>query len=503
MDMVDHLTKNCVSTDTCIAAKYLNIEGHYYLQGLRNFDDASCVEDGFQSIFDPKSPSDAARDCIYVARDHLGVRDIRFLTRDQAPTGCSRPGTYWQALAFDAGEADIEYIFDGLKARNMHVRDKTCGCLRSLPPELEVPHAFNNPPRILRYNNKPLGRRMKALKLNDPSVRAYFFCWNEGLVGFHIQRTGEGAPVSWYDAHQPRGAERHLWQYVPINPNDPFTEIWHLSYEGTQCFHLTLVTLHGRKITIGPHHCPDTRPLRWHLVDAMEPGEQRDIHVGLRAQDIADIGFDGPIPSSTGRRVPELPFLPHQEDLLRAFFWYSEADLAGVVFFRLSFIHDHNPQENPLQPFVVGGLLLMYGNGDVVTVGEVRIDTLSPRYYVVDGAIIAFIFAQGVGGGHVVIDAVVHPEGYNYPLQATELYRRHFRAGSGQLQWWSSPHHTVLGAGELASPRLPILDLTMPSRQRQATRASERAPAWRQQSARGVPAPPPSLAAAASRRRRF
>ncbi|KUI59960.1 hypothetical protein VP1G_07184 [Cytospora mali] len=155
---------------------------------------------------------------LYVAEDHLGIKDLLFAAPTDARISQEQPNIWWRTLELKSS-LQLQSRTDGIKLRNM-----TVDGLNSVEQTLwKIPQP---PTQTLRWDSlqnlhkslHPL--RMSVMDINSPGIFAYSVCTEFGIIMMHAHTPGER--TDFYHAVPPRA----VWHYMPVDSDEFITEIW-------------------------------------------------------------------------------------------------------------------------------------------------------------------------------------------------------------------------------------------------------------------------------------
>ncbi|KAH7308477.1 hypothetical protein B0I35DRAFT_97295 [Stachybotrys elegans] len=233
--------------------------------------------------------------------------------------------------------------------------------------------AFPMPPNPALYTQLLRGHviapRFHFIPLNAPGIFGYSACWHGGLVSLFAHTSLADMP----DYDRPHDT----WFFLPVNaPRERIASIWRRESDTPNNGSVAIQTSSGRLMVWGPYPQDgdqgspiDSGTLsdhsgRWELIHL---AGRRPSRIHYEDSDfIHALAFEGPMPSSAGRRLVIPPRnVPMHPDLLPDPFFYNEAPLRGV---------------GTVIPCKVGkaytGMVLLYRGGRKGSVGSVRLDRL-------------------------------------------------------------------------------------------------------------------------------
>ncbi|KAI8625595.1 hypothetical protein F5Y19DRAFT_489415 [Xylariaceae sp. FL1651] len=225
-------------------ACYASLDGLAYIISLTN----NPTLDNTKPILQPDAPIKT----IYVAEDHLGVREVHFAI----PTpDCHRPGLWWRTVRVHRTTLFGET--DGFKLRRVY--DTRAGrAISTFGSDVlwATPRVFT---KRLRFSNI---RIQTMLKKSAEPLRMTPFRLEEGnwdLLALKAHTSREDLSYYKYVAvNNPKA----LWVYIPIRLHERITEIWrcfsiYRSGKYSDNAALILVTNIGRTYFIGQYPKPE------------------------------------------------------------------------------------------------------------------------------------------------------------------------------------------------------------------------------------------------------
>ncbi|KAM3497087.1 hypothetical protein MY10362_009547 [Beauveria mimosiformis] len=198
-------SKDIWVTETCF-------EGYKYIKTLAN-ERPLCGE----AILLREENPDQAVVTVYVAEDHLGVRDIVFCGPGKLAAE-ERPGVWWRTIK---GDESILWENDGWKLRR--VTNIVCSNWVASKPTRSISRVYF----LMSFQAKEL--KLASPYRSDTQPTSYSFCWNRHLQSIHAQ-TSNNTTASVYKNH-PNSV---VWLHVPIC-DKYISEIWLRKIRGQPC----------------------------------------------------------------------------------------------------------------------------------------------------------------------------------------------------------------------------------------------------------------------------
>ncbi|KYK60914.1 hypothetical protein DCS_02054 [Drechmeria coniospora] len=235
------------------------VEGVSYVQSLHNRSAPSrrsgrLVHDSRAGHVDWK---------IYVAYDHLGVRDVDVWSAsdEDLPTSRIRHGVWWTELAPDAAGSAR-----GLKVRRLendaHVPSTTKGSFPS--PRWPIPGLAC---RVLDLDtcavaeSPPGSLRMSFFECNASLTTGY----SVAISGNHIRTIcshHSGTPPRCYSEMDAISTSSLLWMHLPMSTDEHLAEIWALKHLESGFVALMLCTSRKRAVLFGSYMLHPEVPLQ-------------------------------------------------------------------------------------------------------------------------------------------------------------------------------------------------------------------------------------------------
>ncbi|WQF76305.1 hypothetical protein CDEST_01319 [Colletotrichum destructivum] len=362
--VIDCVNKRCaekmsavlsVKTSEKIYARHVEFEGVQYIAYLTN----AASDDKDILLFDPTSPTSI--NSLFVANDHLGVRQLLFTDSSKQCTIEQEVGVWWRALKLESLGGRIQYHSDGLKLRDLKgetmVLPKDCWGVPQLAPECVRFESI--------WNAEP-SYHMSVESCNDPQTTAYSLCWNSQIVMLHAHYVKEN--LDFYQSLRTTD-ETAIWQYMPLHADEVLTEIWKFNGPFRSAIGLLLVTNQGRSEFLGVQPRPNWSQSEWTLLDLPSDTTSR-IYVETTTYGVRRLGFETPRPErraqvpSFERPTSSYPIFRHGE-----YYAWNKAKLNEVV--EIVPCRRHHRGR-----VITIGLLLHYTDGNSACVGQIRLDCL-------------------------------------------------------------------------------------------------------------------------------
>ncbi|CCF40620.1 hypothetical protein CH063_11142, partial [Colletotrichum higginsianum] len=362
--VIDCVNKRCaekvsavlsVKTSEKIYARHVEFEGVQYIAYLTN----AASDDKDILLFDPTSPTSI--NSLFVANDHLGVRQLLFTDSSKQCTIEQEVGVWWRALKLESLGGRIQYHSDGLKLRDLKgeamVLPKDCWGVPQLAPECVRFESI--------WNAEP-SYHMSVESCNDPQTTAYSLCWNSQILMLHAHYVKEN--LDFYQSLRTTD-ETAIWQYMPLHADEVLTEIWKFNGPFRSAIGLLLVTNQGRSEFLGVQPRPNWSQSEWTLLDLPSDTTSR-IYVETTTYGVRRLGFETPRPErraqvpSFERPTSSYPIFRHGE-----YYAWNKAKLNEVV--EIVPCRRHHRGR-----VITIGLLLHYTDGNSACVGQIRLDCL-------------------------------------------------------------------------------------------------------------------------------
>jgi hypothetical protein len=228
-----------ISLSTKLWVRYILLEGVRYIQSITNEqppDGSAAV----QLAYDPTSVA-----AMFVAEDHLGVRDLLFTPSSERPAIEEQSNVWWRTVRDPNAMLEAKTnVSTFLYRQFLHLTSIQGARLLSLTSPAESRAAklmqlmsWTTPPFerlwyypcdcLLRLSNSDL-IQMTAVRVNDPGVTGYSVCCTLDLLAVHAHSPNED--TEFYRQHESVGT---VWQYLPIDKDETLVEIWKI--EGWHC----------------------------------------------------------------------------------------------------------------------------------------------------------------------------------------------------------------------------------------------------------------------------
>ncbi|KAI5462518.1 hypothetical protein BGZ63DRAFT_216342 [Mariannaea sp. PMI_226] len=211
-----------------VFASYLKIEGRCYIQSLSNTPRSNACEGSHLVV--PAQTRQEERKDIFIAVDHLGVRQVVFIPHDRVEQWCrSRPsvsGAWWKHISGKDVPSTITIKSDGLKMRDiLSTQNEPLHNESRIGWQIPLP----SPPAsidlfTLRRPRKNIsGLRMRYFDCNTPNIVGYSVAtdgWD--ILSILSHEKGQKNDSSLYEDVT---ASICHWMYMPINEGEYLTEI--------------------------------------------------------------------------------------------------------------------------------------------------------------------------------------------------------------------------------------------------------------------------------------
>ncbi|EFX04990.1 hypothetical protein CMQ_5252 [Grosmannia clavigera kw1407] len=257
-------------------AQYVHVDGVRYIAKLTSSPEA----DGIRLL---NGETASEKTVLYVAEDHLGVRQLVFAEPDRdlstlpgvtgpvdvAKSSDGRASIWWRTLNL-AVDSRLHADSDGLKIRTIRVcsvHDRLPGPNRTLkgtvwptpmsPSELAALFYLKCTPSLCREGD-PGDHCMTSVVCNDPDVTGYTGFWAHNLVTIHAHRHGKD--TSFYQDFDRLDPVFGVWQYFSIGQDETITDLF--LQRGPRNEHVSLLfrTSLGKSFVFGPTWRPTLSP---------------------------------------------------------------------------------------------------------------------------------------------------------------------------------------------------------------------------------------------------
>ncbi|KAI0976397.1 hypothetical protein F4678DRAFT_416920 [Xylaria arbuscula] len=406
-----------------IWARYVMIDGVRYLASVSNESSSDA-----RLVLSTTAAADVDR--MYIAEDHVGIRQVYF--GNTTPPGTDRgvPGLWWRSFTLQSN-AKIWAYHDGLKVRRFgHTSSDEVSHLSETTAWL-VPAARLN----LRFDSffpkSPTQLRMTSLNCNNPRTTAYSACWGFGSLRYiHTHNAGDsGENLALYNDVVSRN-QNAVWLYMPRDEGEYVSHIWKRYGRLTRELALLVVTNRGRVMTLGFQPRRSWRQCDWTLLYRSD-GSPSCIFFDFSPHGIHKLAFESPEPISDGQfPVIPMPLSPYPESDSTVNYFYTFAVLQNTV------------KITPCESKVAGkrsiiGLLFHYSDGTQACVGQFRPDRAATHLVV--GSSPNLWLSFDTEDGYPFVDGVgVSPP--PEPKSQKCLYVSWY----GKLEWWFSDRQCKL-----------------------------------------------------------
>ncbi|KAI1820722.1 hypothetical protein F4861DRAFT_533485 [Xylaria intraflava] len=332
-------------------ARFASLEGIPYIVSLSNepsWPDAV-------SLPQPNAPIQA----VYVAGDHLGVREVRFAGSLKETSDRPKPGLWWRTVKVLGSE--LEGQTDGSKLRRL-----ICPGAGHTPND-NVFWATPQPSperfllTTLTKSSAPF--KMAALGL-DENVTGCSFCWEHRILTLKAHTYGED--LSYYKdilLSHPCA----LWIYIPLRKGEVITEIWQrrLPRDSTN-FCLLASTNVGRSHLIGVFPRRYRTGAAYDLLYKAEPNDGGPFFVSESPAGIHAVASE-PVSETMMRNYMPVPPSRHPRFPYDEEYFYTTAQVENVTHVRLC---------RTASSSVITGLVFKYPDGHQESAGNIRLDCL-------------------------------------------------------------------------------------------------------------------------------
>ncbi|KAJ2987446.1 hypothetical protein NUW58_g4501 [Xylaria curta] len=384
-----------------IWAFYVIIDGVQYFASFANESSANA-----QLILSSKKAANAQR--MYVAEDHLGIRQVHIGNSTLPVLGRSTPRLWWRTFSVHGG-ARLRVHTDGIKIR--HFECIPCDEISRLARNISWLTPEHRPD-LVRFHSltstSPAQLQMTSLICNDPRTTAYSACWDSPILYLHAHRVGES--LAFYNDVVER-RKNAVWLYMPKDEGEYISQIWKRSRRLTRELALLIMTNKGRVMMVGPQPPPFWPPCNWTLLHRSNGASSR-IFFDISTFGIHKLGFELPEPVSQGQSpsIP-IPSSPYPESTSLDDYLYTSALLESVI------------ELTPCKRKVAGrsfiaGLLFRYSDGTQASVGEFRLDCVATPMAVDSSSDMWLTF--DTKDGYPFVDGT---DNVNYIIKAKQVYQ--------------------------------------------------------------------------------
>lgn len=428
-----------------IHVSYVKVDGRTYVKSLRNT--AGIKTKGEISFILP-SPIMQDRDVdghkgkdIFMAEDHLGIRQIVFVSPKHRDNWCcTHPnalGAWWKHISWDDMPSTLTIRSDGLKIRNIENAHKGSPALASRIG-WQVP--VSAPPTVIDLltlktrKAYPDGLRMQFFECNAPDTIGYFVATDGArTLGILTHKQDQILDTSLFkDADAPIC----FWMYMPIEKGEYLTDICRRAgclIVETETVGITFSTNRGRTAVFGlyGHENVDL----WRVVTLPhspcraffnQPSSSSRHAVELIALESVAVVASQDATPSLPVSVSPCPYTQYNE------FWiHSSCSLR-----HLTLVHVCIDKSAPHRPVV--GMLLHYVDGHRESVGQYRLDWSIEPITVGETDRLYICGKRTKKSWGYVATVAAGP-----PLNRAEGCWLDV-AQTGLLEWWFSSRHSVL-----------------------------------------------------------
>ncbi|KAI0424963.1 hypothetical protein F5Y09DRAFT_322920 [Xylaria sp. FL1042] len=397
-----------------IWARYASLDGVPYIVSLANEPSSGDVV--------PLSRPDTPIQVVYVAEDHLGVREVHFASPLGKTPDRPKPGLWWRTVRVHGPK--LEGQTDGSKLRRL-----ICPTMGHTPGG-SVLWATPQPyPERCRFTmlmkpSDPL--RMTALKL-DEKVTGYSFCWDKHVVAFKAHIPGED--LSYYK-YVTSNHPHALWLYIPLRQHERITEIWQRRRKHSREVALIAVTNMDRIHLMGAYPKSCWHPCKYQLLHKAGPNDHPffvdESPAGVHAV------ASGPIAGSTATRSLPVALSPYPESMSYEDYLYTTARVDNVAHVRLCRAESSS---------VITGLVFEYTDGHQESVGQTRLDCLEDPTIIDVSQKMWLRMSRSPWGFPQVVDAGFSPISKSEEESGGEYL---YIMWHGVLEWWFSMNQCQL-----------------------------------------------------------
>ncbi|KID88977.1 hypothetical protein MGU_04320 [Metarhizium guizhouense ARSEF 977] len=376
-DSTIHLTQDVYAT-------YVTIEGISYLQSLEN----SPLENAAKGHRILDVPQGHTIRTIYVAYDHVGIRNIYFELpkrddRCNLSLDCGR--VWWKQLTRDFGLVRIVTESDGLKIRRL--LDSTDPPVSRSDSPLD--QAWPTPGLSCRLidldtcgsaKGLPDNLRMSFIDCNTPGTNGY----SAAISGFHILKMyAHGLDTTTqFDLDMDDDASSVLWMYMPIDADEYLEQVWAVKHPESGFLGLMLYSSQGRAVMFGSYNVHPGLRLQFHLIYRTTKSPSR-IYINdwdplcddkrIKYLGIESTNDEDSVPENIDQRYRETyppPIRPSSSPPYTQYnelWYYTNCRLDNVV--GIACCIDKGVSHKPII-----GILIHYGDGRRACVGQYRFD---------------------------------------------------------------------------------------------------------------------------------
>ncbi|KAI0426950.1 hypothetical protein F5Y09DRAFT_317545 [Xylaria sp. FL1042] len=346
-----------------IWASYVVIDGVQYLASFANQ-----PSDNAQLILSTKAAANVDR--MYIAEDHLGIRQVYFGNGDPPRSAFNLLEVWWKTLSLRSS-TQLRVYTDSFKIRRFEctISDETFYPTKNVSWLMPEPR-----PNLFRFHaftsESQCQLRMSPLTCNNLQTTAYSAYWNSPIFYIQAHSPGEAQGSAIYSDIVAR-KKKGVWLYMPVDEGEYISQIWKRSRRLTLDLALLMVTNKGRVMMMGPQPKPKPSsylgPWKWTLLHTSNGNPSR-IFFDVTPYGIHKLAFESPEPIQQDQSpVIPIPLSPYPKLGSLDSYFYTFATLENVA------------EITPCEDKVAGkrsiiGLLFHYSDGTRACVGQFRLD---------------------------------------------------------------------------------------------------------------------------------
>ncbi|KAI0871556.1 hypothetical protein GGS24DRAFT_471244 [Hypoxylon argillaceum] len=322
-------------------ARYASFDGLVYIVSLTNYP----TWDDVEPILLPDTPVHT----VYVAEDHLGVREVHFNKVRHHPA----PGLWWRTIRMHTPQ--LHGRTDGSKLRRL-----VCPGHKSDDDVLwAAPQLCPERLRLIKLTASTAPFKMALLKL-DSEVIGYTFCWNNRIIALKPHSYKEDLSYYKYIAADYPHA---LWSYVPLRSYERIIEIWQRRRKYGKEIAFIAITNQDRILVIGAHPKPCWPPCSYELLYKAKPDEG-PFYIDESPAGICAVASWPSTGRTVTRRLPAA-LSPYPHSMSYEDYLYTTASVENVSHVRPCRVES-----------IITGLVFDYADGHRECVGQIRLDCL-------------------------------------------------------------------------------------------------------------------------------
>ncbi|KAL3590745.1 hypothetical protein FPOAC2_12947 [Fusarium poae] len=333
--------------------KYVSYEGEKYLNSLVNMPQ--------------RKRKRQVPIAVYVAEDHRGIKRLIWTESEDPPRISQTPGVFWKGLPIRNSEGLMEFYTNGALLRHLSSRDSCVERSTRTLDSFAIPrHPLKQSRSVNLYGiNNVAPRRMSIFQYNRPEITGFLVCCNPGPITLHAHTPGED--LSFYHSTPIYSS----WIYVPLERDEKITSIW-IRHPNPlkKVLALAFGTDKGHLHMFGAQTTPALSRCKWELLD-ISNGEPNHFFFDSHPSTMSGLIFDSKAPRQNRIFDAPQPVSPHPDLRSCEDFHWSQARVENIV----AVTPCRRVKEGSTK-FI--GLLLHYSDGKRESVGQVRIDSLSP-----------------------------------------------------------------------------------------------------------------------------